>query len=90
MVTQAEPKCQFCDRPATDETAAVGLVLCEKHLDLAVLCEYLADEKQPVTVEAVTELLARCRANNGDLAINEADVAELLAGEFAARYEGER
>jgi hypothetical protein len=81
-------ECQFCDQPAADETAAIGLALCEKHLDLAVLCEYIADEKRPVTVKTVTALLARCRANNGSLAIDEADVAWLLTGEFASRYAG--
>lgn len=77
-------KCQFCELDALGQTEPA---LCEKHLDLAVLSEYLSERGQPVTVETVTELLAVCRANKGMVAIEPAEVAGLLSAEFARNYQ---
>lgn len=77
-------KCQFCELNALGQTEPA---LCEKHLDLAVLAEYLSEHERPVTVETVTELLAVCRANGGLLALEPAEVAGLLSAEFARNYE---
>lgn len=76
-------KCQFCELSALGQTEPA---LCEKHLDLAVLSEYLSDHNQPVTAETVTELLTMCQANGGLLALEPAEVAGLLSAEFAQGY----
>lgn len=67
--------CKFCDEPAVDGTWPP---LCLKHLDLVVITEYLDSKKQPVTIEAVQEMILICRARNGLLYINVEEVEPLM------------
>lgn len=68
-------QCKFCESDAVGETDPP---MCARHQDLASFVDYLTDEEQEITVETVQGLVQRCRANNGDLAIDLADVSELL------------
>jgi len=79
-------KCAFCDEPASDYEAS-SPVMCEKHLDLAVLGSYLARQGTSPTVETVTALLARARANNGHLTVTEADIESMLAPPFTELFD---
>lgn len=76
-------KCKFCDQPASSVTQPP---MCERHLDLAVLTEHLADQGKPVTVETVTALFEKCQARNGVLSITVEEIPALLAGPNASSY----
>jgi hypothetical protein len=72
-------KCKYCEQMAQETVPP----LCEKHLDLALLADYLIDRGEAVTVESVTALVEQCLANRGTLSLTAADVPGLLAGPFA-------
>ena len=67
--------CTYCTRPAL---ANVDPPLCERHLDIAIIAEYLADRGQPVTVDTVTAKLRRCYENHGALTAQPEEVETLL------------
>lgn len=75
--------CTYCPEPATGHTAPL---MCDRHLDLAVLTEYLRDQGEPVTVEAVQGLVHICQERNGILHLEVEEVEALLTGDFAERY----
>lgn len=76
--------CKFCDQPAVENVIPP---MCNKHLDLAVMAEFLSGQGRPVTVEAIRGLLPQCQANDGELSITAGDVETLMAGEFASKYQ---
>ncbi len=76
--------CQFCEEPAVGVTQ---LLMCVKHLDLAILCGYLREKGEPVTVESVQQLWYICHSRNGALDLEIEDIEPMLAGEFLERYE---
>ena len=75
--------CSFCDQPVIGHTTPP---MCEKHLDLSVICEYQHDRNLPLTVEAIRDLVALCRERNGNLKLLVEDVETFLTDEFAARF----
>lgn len=68
--------CHFCEQLAAGYTEPP---MCEKHQDLAVLTGHLIEAGQPVTVETVQSLLARCLANGGLLHLTGDDVDGMLS-----------
>lgn len=76
--------CKFCQKPAVSNVVPP---MCEEHLDLAVLAEFLDSQGQPVTAENIRDLLDKCQDNDGQLSITAGDVETLMAGEFASKYQ---
>lgn len=68
--------CKYCPSPTVPYNEPP---LCEKHLDLVVIVEFMLDNKQEVTAKTVQAQLRQCIANNGALEITEDDVPNLLA-----------
>ena len=78
------PNCTFCDQIATGFTKPA---MCEAHLDLAVLCEFLARQGQSVTLQAVKETYQFAIKNGGQFALVETDIDQMMSGEFSQKYE---
>ena len=76
--------CKFCDQEATGFTLPP---MCESHLDLAILCEFLVRQSKPVTPEMVKETYRLAIENGGQFVISEADIDLMMQGEFTQRYE---
>lgn len=70
--------CKYCPSPAFSGTTPP---LCEAHLDLAFLVEFLTDQGQAVTVESVQALIAQAHSNGGKLSIDADTAAALLTAE---------
>lgn len=75
--------CHYC---AEEAMSCTQPPLCARHLDLAILAEYLRDKDQPVNPESIKALMARCRDNHGSLVLTEAEVEPLMVGPFADQY----
>ena len=78
------PNCKFCNKPATGFTSPP---MCEAHLDLTILCEFLARNSKPVTPQMVKETYRFAIENGGRLVISENDIDQMMQGEFTLRYE---
>lgn len=76
--------CAYCSQPATAEGYFTTTPpLCAKHLDLAIMIGFMAGRNMEINVGTVTTLLAQCRANNGQLSLEEADIPALLPAMLA-------
>lgn len=76
--------CKFCNQPVTDTT--VDPPLCAKHLDLAIISEFLTEIGQEITAEAVELLVESCHQRNGQMSLEPSEVSELMARDFATSY----
>lgn len=76
--------CQYCNQPVTDST--IEPPLCAKHLDLAIISEFLTEMGLAVTVEAVKMLVEGSRKRNGQMSLEPAEIEGLMAQAFARSY----
>lgn len=77
--------CLYCHAPAVSyDGLAVDPPMCEIHLDIAVLVEFLRGRGEPVTEANVLRLLDRGRANSDQWTLTAEQVPELLPAWLAA------
>lgn len=76
--------CKFCNQPVADK--AIEPPLCAKHLDLAIVSEFLTETGEEITVEAVKRLVEGSRKRNRQMSLEPGEVESLMAKDFARRY----
>lgn len=82
--TPTPDTCYYCPTPAVGYTSPA---LCEKHLDLVVIIEFMVSRNQPVTVAIVQERLAIARQSGAHLALTADDVPAFMTTTYPQQYQ---
>ena len=78
------PNCTFCNQQAVSFAKPQ---MCEAHLDLAILCEFVAKQGKPVTPAAVKETYRFAVENGGEFVLEANDIDFMMLCEFSQKYE---
>lgn len=76
--------CKYCDQPVADAT--IQPPLCAKHLDLAIISEFLTETGEAITVEAVKRLVEGSRQRSSQMSLEPDEIEGLMAQDFATSY----